>query len=253
MRSEVDEHRELQWPVAGAEAQPVWDLLTRIFRITQTNSTKTFDGDPPFFVNPNWIVVGLVNDLESLAYPPGGPEEIRDGVITWEEWETLSNVLEPEDYFERGGFYERDELGPFLDMMIEEGARVLYFTHPNFQNADSIQAGTATREGLKAAAAALRRSDCCYEVYGNFVFDNTGRWGLYTVEDGVAFLAAEVNLMERYLPEVGGLGVLQERFASHTREGADPDDALYRVQTARTYRSWYTYMGWDWPFPEPPI
>ena len=252
MSAETSRENERQWLVPEAEAQPVWDLFARVFRTTHRDFGDAFDGDPPFFVNPNWIIVGLVNNLQCLAYPPGGPEEIRDGLITWEDWEMLSDILEPEAYFERGGFYERDELGPLLDIMADEGAQTLYFINPSSQFLGSMRAGSASREGLKAAAAALHRSDRCYGIFGTLVFDDTGRWGLYIGEENVAILAAEPEIMERYLPEVGGLEVLRQRFADRIRQEVDPRESLYRLRAARAYRKWYAAMRWDWPFPEPP-
>ena len=250
MSDEDSADKNLQWLVPEAEAQPVWDLFQRVFRIEEREYGNPFGGDPPFFVNTNWTVLGLVNDLEGVALPPYAPEEVRDGRLSWEQWRSRLENLE---YVERAGFYERDELGPLLDIMAGEGAQTLYFTDVLRQVPGPIQAGAASRDGLREAVLALFRSQIGYGVPLNFVFDDTGRWGLYIDEDDIAFLAAEPDLMRRYLPEVGGLEVLQQRFADRVYEGADPEGKNYWTGAVHAYRLWYAYMRWPWPFPKPPL
>ena len=254
MTANLDKNPNLQWLVPEEETQPIWDLFDSIFPATQRMSEEPFDGNPPFFANTQWQVVGLVNNLGRLAIPPYGPDEVLDGSLTLEEWEER-RALPPElDIgLDRDGFYERDELGPLLDMMAGEGAHALYFTEVLQQLPGPFQAGVASRTGLEAAVKSLFYSKMGYGEQLNFVFDNTARWGLYIHEDNIAFLAAEANLMERYLPQVGGLEVLQERFADRIRHNADPEEFSYKVRAARVCRLWYAYMRWPWPFPKPPF
>ena len=217
----------LEWLVPEAEAGPIWDLFDNIFHVASRDREIPFGGNPPFFMNPHWTIVGLVNNLESLIFPPEGPDE------------------------ERGGFYEQDELGPLLDIVANEGSEVFYFNEIWFENSGPVQACLASRPGLRAVADALP-SISGFATPTGFVFDNTGRWGLYISEDNVAMLGGEPELMERYLPLVGGLEFLQHRFASRIGAEADPSSSHYRLRTARSYRNRYAAMGWEWPFPEPP-
>ena len=247
---DIDEaDMSLQWLVPEAETQPVWDLFARVFRAVPYEWGNPLSADPPFFADPGWTVVGLVNNLDGLTDPPGGPEEVCSGLLTWDEWRQR---LESDEYVERDGFYERDELGPVLDIVAGEGAQTLYLTETPFQYPGPIQACVASRRGLQAAVTALYSSDNSYGLVRSFIFDNTARWGLYIGEDLVAFLAGEPDIMERYLPMVGGLEFLQQRFADRIREEADPTEANYYLRPARVYRLWYAYLRWPWPFPEPP-
>ena len=219
---------KLQWLVPEAEAQPVWDLFDNIFHVASRDREIPFGGNPPFFMNPHWTIVGLVNNLESLIFPPEGPDE------------------------ERGGFYEQDELGPLLDIVANEGSEVFYFNEIWFENSGPVQACLASRPGLRAVADALP-SISGFATPTGFVFDNTGRWGLYISEDNIALLAGEQGLMERYLPRVGGVEFLQQRFAQRLNEAADPSRSHYYLREARFFRFWYAYMRWPWPFPNPPF
>ena len=218
----------LQWLVPESEAGVVWDLFGSIFRVVPPDREVPFGGNPPFFTNPHWAIVGLVNNLESLIYPPEGPDEERDG------------------------FYERDELGPLLDIVANEGAEAFYFNEIWFETSGPVQACAASRAGLQAAADALP-SISGFATPTGFVFDNTGRWGLYISEDNIALLAGERRLMERYLPQVGGLELLQQRFAERIEGDVDPSQSFYRPSAARHFRLWYAYMRWPWPFPTPPL
>ena len=224
----------LQWLVPEAEAQPVWDLFARIFRSVPKHWSEPIGLDPPFFIQSHWTVVGLVNNLNSLAFPEEEPEDQSDDIFALYE------------------FYEKDELGPLLDIMAEEGEQTLYFTDASFQIPGPVQAAVASRKGLQAANLALHATQVGYGIPINFVFGDTERWGLYISEDNVAMLGGEPELMERYLPLVGGLEFLQHRFASRIGAEADPGSSHYRLRTARSYRKRYAAMGWDWPFPEPP-
>ena len=240
----------LQWLVPEAEAQPVWDLFARVFRAAPDELDTPLGSNPPFFANPGWTVVGLVNNLDSFTDPPGGPEEVCSGLLTWDEWQ---HRLESDEYVERDGFYERDELGPLLDIMADEGAQSLYLTDAPFQVPGSVQAAVASRAGLQAALTALYEADSSYGRPRSFVFDDTGRWGLFVEEDNIAALAGEPVIMERYLPKVGGLGFLQQRFADRIDEEVDPESSNYWIGAVRTFRLWYAYMRWPWPFPKPPL
>lgn len=244
----VDEN--LQWLVPEAEAAPVWDLFERIFRVVDREYESPFGDDPPFFVNSHWTMVALVNDLNGVALPPYAPSEVRRGQLTWEDWKSF---VELDLAVERDGFYERDELGPLLDIMAGEGASTLYFTDALRRAPGPLQAGVASRAGLEAAVLSICGSQIGYGIPINFVFDDTGRWGLYIDEDNAAVLAGEPDIMERYLPEVGGLEVLQQRFADHIREEVDPEESLYWIGSVRSYRLWYAYLRWPWPFPKPPL
>lgn len=254
MTADQDENLNLQWLIPENETQPVWDLFESAFSVFSRQSEEPFDGNPPFFANSQWQVVGLVNNLESLSIPPYGPDEVLEGWIKMDQWEQhLELASELDIGLSRNGFYERDELGPLIDIVAEDGAHTLYFTEVLQQRPGAFQAGAASRAGLEAAARSLLDSKMGYGLQLNFVFDNTARWGLYISEDNIAFLAAEANLMERYLPEVGGLEVLQERFADRVGHEVDPERAFYRVRAARVCRLWYAYMRWPWPFPAPPL
>lgn len=243
----VDE--SLQWLIPEAEAEPVWDLFERTFRVIDGEYDSAFGDDPPFFVNAHWTMVALVNNLQRLALPPYAPNEVRQGRLTWEDWKSF---VELDLAVEREGFYERDELGPLLDIMAGEGANTLYLINVLRRVPVAVQAGAATRAGLEAAVLAMHHSPMGSTERLNFVFDDTGRWGLYIGEDNVAVLAGQPEIIERYLPEVGGLEVLQQRFADRISEEVDPRESLYRLRAARAYRNWYAAMRWDWPFPEPP-
>lgn len=216
----------LQWMVPEGEAQPVWDLFARVFRTDRRQPHEPLAGDPPFFVEPHWTLVGLVNGLEGLAFPGEGPDPERDG------------------------FYERDELGPLLELMAGEGTEVLYLTETHFQVSGPVQACAASRAGLRACVPALPTG---FGIQQCFVFDNTARWGLLVEEDNIAFLGGEPALMDRYLPRVGGLDLLQQRFASRLDEEVIPGSHLYHVTSARVCRLWYAYLRWPWPFPQPPM
>ena len=244
----VDE--SLQWLISEAEAEPVWDLFERTFRVIDGEYDSAFGDDPPFFVNTHWTMVALVNNLQRLALPPYAPNEVRQGRLTWEDWKSF---MELDLAVEREGFYERDELGPLLDIMAGEGASTLYFTDALRRAPGPVQAGVASRAGLEAAVLAIYGSRIGYGIPYSFVFDDTGRWGLYIDEDNTAVMAGEPEIMERYLPEVGGLEFLQQRFADRIREEVDPDESLYWIGSVRAFRLWYAYLRWPWPFPRPPL
>ncbi|WP_421707105.1 hypothetical protein [Algihabitans sp.] len=192
----------------------------------------------------------MVNDLTGLASRPYAPTEVRDGSLTWEDWRFF---MENDFDLDRGGFYERDELGPLLDIMAEEGAQSLYITDAVYQIPEPVQAGVASRAGLESAVEAISDEPWYDGLLFNFVFDNTGRWGLRIHEDNIAFLGAAPDLMERYLPAVGGLEFLQKRFASHIREDFMSGEEISRFSVAQAFRREYAYMDWPWPFPELPI
>ena len=234
MSAETSRENERQWLVPEAEAQPIWDLFARIFRSVPKHRSEPIGLDAPFFTHSHWAMVGLVNNLNSLAFPEEEPEDQSD------------------DIFAPYEFYEKDELGPLLDIMAEEGAQTLYFTDASFQIPGPVQAAVASREGLQAANLALHEAEVGYGIPINFVFGDTERWGLYIGEDNVAVLGAEPDLIERYLPLVGGLEFLQQRFAQRIHGDADPSQSFYRPRAARVYRKWYAAMRWNWPFPEPP-
>ena len=248
---DIDEaDMSLQWLVPEAETQPVWDLFARVFRAVPYEWGNPLSADPPFFADPGWTVIGLVNNLDGLTDPPGGPEEVCSGLLTWDEWRQR---LESDEYVERDGFYERDELGPLLDIMAGEGAQALYFTEAASQVPGPMQAAAASRAGLQAAMTALYKAYPSYGLPRSYVFDDTGRWGLFVEEDNIAALAGEPAIMERYLPQVGGLEFLQQRFAERIREEVDPEGDNYWIGSVRTFRLWYAYMRWPWPFPRPPL
>ena len=164
MNGESEMEKKLQWLVPEEETQPIWELFERIFRVPDPEAEFPFALDLPFFMNPGWTMVALVNNLTSLAEPPYAPEEVREGrYLTLEEWEEDREALaEIGIEMERDGFYERDELGPMLDIMAGEGARTLYFTASKRRWPGPLQAGEASRAGLEAAVQAIHETQSGY-------------------------------------------------------------------------------------------
>lgn len=250
MSVEKNKNPQIQWIVPREASQSVWDVYAQVFPDKPHKYGSLAHREEPLFVDPGWKIVGLVNGLMGLAFRPHAPAEVRDGSLTWEDWQFF---MENDFDLDRGGFYERDELGPLLDIVAGEGAQTLYFTDSVYQDPEPLQAGVASRAGLEAAVQAISDSPEYYGIPSSFVFDDTGRWGLRIHEDNIAFLGAASDLMERYLPAVGGLEFLQERFANHIRQDFMLGEEINRVSVARAFRREYAYMDWPWPFPELPI
>ncbi len=178
------------------------------------------------FRNPNWQVVALFNEpffsgLQTL--PPGEPEMCR-------------------------GLFERDHLAPLLSILQERQTPHIYLTYMGGPDQLETLLIPPRRPELNAAWLSndLFMMLCC------FATDDRADWGL-VIDENVMYLGGEQDLMKRFAAESGGMDELIRLFSLYIEEHTVPGAPHYGVAPARFYRHLYSYCGWDWPFPEPPL
>lgn len=133
----------------------------------------------------------------------------------------------------------RDELGPLLEILVEDGVLELIQMSPH-TSTPPIDAVT-----VRPTRSALKYSWFCAEaikLHERLVFDRTGRWGLYASEEEFGLLGGEPEFMARYIERAGGMDFIREKADDFWQHVLDFDGF-----EARYVSRYYALAGWDNP------
>ncbi len=230
MKTRVFEGVELQVLEPAESWAQAMPLFGRVFVLDDEGDLSDhaiFPGSGPLhlFRNPDWQAVALVGepfcaeDEESLR---GRPQRYRD-------------------------LHGRDHLAPLLRMLRERHTPHLYLAHTDRPDLLETLLVPPRRPELNAAWL----SDGLLTMLCSFAVDDRADWGL-VVDDYCMFLGGAPALMQRFIADSGGLDELIRLFSMYIEGPVTPGEPGYTAGGARFHRRLYDYLGWPWPFAEPP-
>ncbi len=205
-------------------------LFGRVFVLAEDGGLDNFAifprGKPPrIFRNADWQVVALVGtpffaeDEDSLR---GKPQWYRE-------------------------LHGRDHLAPLLRILQDRGTPHVYLAHIDEPAQQETLLAPPRRPELNAAWY----SDDLLATLCSFAVDDHADWGL-VADEYCMYLGGEPALMQRFIAESGGLDELIRLFSMYIEGPVTPGEPGYTAGGARFHRRLYDYLGWPWPFAEPP-
>lgn len=211
-----------------AQAMP---RFARVFTLDEEGQLSNWAAFPPeqsprIFRNDAWPRVALVDDFSG----PDDEDRLRD---------------KPQRYRDLHG---RDHLAPLLRLLREREQGHFYLCH--LSSAERLETVLVPPE-RDPFDSAWYSSDL-FLMLPSFAVDDRCDWGLFT-DDRFTVLGGEPALMQRFVAESGGLDELIRLFSFYIEEGVTPGDPNYHAGEARFHRRLYDYLGWPWPFAEPPL
>ncbi len=214
-----------------AQAMPRFAEVFPLDEAGELNQFALFPRGRPvdIFRHRDWQAVALVADL--FFYPEEDYQRQR------EDW-----------YRELHG---RDHLAPLLRLLRERGTPHFYLAH----TADRDRLETVLVPPERQALNDAMSTDKLFFQLCNFAVDERCDWGLVSDSEGFlqwTVLGGAPAVMEPFIAASGGLDELMRLFSRYIEGCVTPASPDYNAGEARFSRELYDYLGWPWPFAEPP-
>lgn len=195
-------------------------LRDRIFDMSggglDWNSQRIFNDD-------SWVKVIIRGGVyQSDRSGPRRPYEVYE---TLEDWK----LDDP-----------RDELRPLFDLMIEDDIfETIIMTPYVHDEGDEAAVTRPTSAAVRGWLSDLARSILIEE---RILFDQTGRWGMYGMDDMFGLLGGEQEFMERFIARSGGMAFIREKADYFWQSVID-----HMKDEVKWVPHYYKLAGWDNP------
>ena len=229
-------------------------LAERIFgNIAQGPAFHARDPKRPTFLDPSWRVFPVHGTYRTLAWTidPNKPEECEFILFGGEEELTLPFNLTPgqidaadnalQDYYawRHAG---SEPLAPIFRRMAEDGVDELIQLNRPGIGPYAGRLAAATCCPMHAVLTRSRVLDDWLDDQFRYLFDPTGRWGLFSHPDAFCLVGGEPAFIDPVIEELGGLSAIRGWFIEGERRVDDGENAY-----SFGLKNVFDHIDWEYP------